>query len=349
MPFILRELLPLFCYVGLLLIAANIFGFIAECCKQPAVIGELLVGIVLGPTVFGRYAPALHEQIFPTLGPTPATFDLISKIAVTVFLFAAGMKVDLRQIWRHRKTAALVSSAGLILPFAIGFGLCMRLPEFFNHSAQIQPQVLSLFVGTALAISALPVIVRILMDLNLYHTNVGTVIVTSALLSDLIGWIVFGWLLHKIGNGQMAIHPSVGAFIVGALVGSLLKLRHNLKEGLEQFSSTLFAPLFFAGIGLKVDFVGHFDLRLVILITGVAILSKLIGCTLGALASGMKKGEALAVGFGLNARGAIEIVLALIALQAGLIDERLFVALVVMAILTSMLSAAMIRRALRWT
>src|SRR5690606_17473173 len=114
----------------------------------------------------------------------------------------------------------------------------------------------------------------------------------------------------------------------------------------EQFVSFIFVPLFFASIGLKVDFVANFDLGLVVLVCVIATIGKVLGCVWGGQWSGLGKKEAWAVGFGLNARGAMEIILGLLALNAGVIDERLFVALVVMALLTSMTSGTLMEKVL---
>jgi mannitol/fructose-specific phosphotransferase system IIA component (Ntr-type) len=112
---------------------------------------------------------------------------------------------------------------------------------------------------------------------------------------------------------------------------------------IHQFVSFIFAPLFFASIGLTVDFVRHFDVGLVLAVLLIACVGKIVGCGLGARWSGMSSREAWAVGFGMNARGAMEIILGLLALQFGVIHERLFVALVIMALVTSMLSGPMMQ------
>ena len=118
---------------------------------------------------------------------------------------------------------------------------------------------------------------------------------------------------------------------------------------IDQFVSFVFAPVFFASIGLRVNFVAHFDPVLVLTILVVACLCKLAGGFLGARWGGMAKRDAWAVGFAMNARGAMEIILGLLALEAGIIRERLFVAIVIMAIVTSMLSGPMMNLILKPT
>ena len=108
----------------------------------------------------------------------------------------------------------------------------------------------------------------------------------------------------------------------------------------------VFAPVFFASLGLRIDFVHAFDLRLCVLVFVIASLAKVVGCTVGARVGGLEWRQSAAVGFGLNARGAMEIILALLALEAGLIKDQIFVALVVMALGTSLVSGPAMKRLL---
>jgi Kef-type K+ transport system membrane component KefB len=136
----------------------------------------------------------------------------------------------------------------------------------------------------------------------------------------------------------IGIHAIFGAFIVGIAFGDSVHLTEKTREIVQQFVTNIFAPLFFVSIGFKVNFVNNFNLEITALVLGLAIACKLIGASLGALWGGLKLNEALAVGFGMNARGAMEIILALLALQAKLISEQLFVAIVIMAVITSIMA-----------
>jgi mannitol/fructose-specific phosphotransferase system IIA component (Ntr-type) len=145
----------------------------------------------------------------------------------------------------------------------------------------------------------------------------------------------------------LGIHAIFGSFLVGIAIGDSVHLREQTRSILSQFISFSFAPIFFAGIGLRVNFYEHFDPLLAIAVILIACAGKVMGCMFGARLGGMSPRESWAVGFGMNARGAMEIILGLTALQQGLIDERMFVALVIMAIVTSMLSGPMMRWLLR--
>jgi len=145
----------------------------------------------------------------------------------------------------------------------------------------------------------------------------------------------------------IGIHAIFGAFMFGVALGESRHLRERTRATLDQFISFIFAPLFFASIGLRVNFATNFDPLLVLFVLIVASVGKLIGGGLGARLSGLSERESLAVGLGLNARGAMEIILGLLALQAGVIGERLFVALVVMALVTSITSGTAMSRILQ--
>jgi Kef-type K+ transport system membrane component KefB len=142
---------------------------------------------------------------------------------------------------------------------------------------------------------------------------------------------------------SIGIHAILGAFIAGIAIGDSVHLKEKAREIIYQFVTNIFAPLFFVSIGLRVNFVENFDLRLVLLVLFVAYIGKVSGAAIGARIGGFTRNESLAVGFGMNARGAMEIILGTLALQAGLINETIFVALVIMALITSLTSGPLMR------
>jgi mannitol/fructose-specific phosphotransferase system IIA component (Ntr-type) len=143
------------------------------------------------------------------------------------------------------------------------------------------------------------------------------------------------------------IHAVFGGFVVGVVFGDAPQLKERTRVIVHEFVTNIFAPVFFASLGLRADFVASFDLRLCALVFAIATAAKVIGCTLGSRAGGLRWRPSFAVGFGLNARGAMEIILALLALEAGLLRVQLFVALVVMALATSLVSGPMMKLMLR--
>lgn len=403
------EITILFLSLGVLLGVARILGETAQWLRQPAVMGELLAGVLLGPTVLGTLYPELQRALFPAPGDNALALSAIGTLSIVLFLLVAGMEVDLSTVWRQGRTALKVGLVGIAIPFVMGLGAAMLAPAFFDRKIEHDTWVFALFVATAMSISALPVIVKTLRDLDLYRTDFGMVVISAAVIDDLFGWTVFAVILGMIGKnpahganvpltvaltltfvavmltaGRWAIHRILpylqaythwpggtlsfammlaflgaaytewigihaifGAFIVGVALGDSPRLSERTRVTIDQFVSFIFAPVFFGSIGLRVNFVTNFDLPLVLGLVGLACACKLIGGTLGAVWGGMSRREAMSVGFAMNARGAMEIILGLLALEAGLISEKLFVAMVVMAIFTSVICGPAIRFFLR--
>lgn len=399
-----QELITLILSLGVMLLSARLLGELLRKFSIPLVVGEILAGILLGPSLLGQFFPESIGFIFPSTGGTPIALNGITQMSVIMLLFVAGLEVELPLILKQGKTAGITSTFSLIIPFAIGFGAAYYAGDFFGLDNRSHVLVFSLFLGTALSISALPVIARILMDLKLLKTRIGMIVISSAMLNDLVGWLIFSLVLSLMNEGTaqhsltytivftlgyalilltigkylidkalpwmqknfswpggilsvglslcflgaalteyIGIHGVFGAFIVGMAFGDSVNLKEQEREIIQQFITNIFAPLFFVSIGLRINFIANFNLELVAMITLLAMISKIGGAWLGARLSGMSNSESLAVGFGMNARGAMEIILGLLALEAGIINDKLFVALVIMAILTSVISGPMMQ------
>lgn len=393
--------------IATLLGVARLLGELARSVGLPAVVGEILAGVLLGRTVLGRVLPGAHAFLFP--GGTPRVgLSGYTTLAVVLLLVVAGLEVDLGIVKRRGRTALFVSALGILVPLASGWVLGFALPDAYL----VHPDrrlLFAVFVGVALSISAMPVIAKTLLDLGLFKTDIGLLVMTAAMLDDLCGWIAFSILLGPMrGDGlelwpllrtlaltalfvggslvlgrklldrvlarleeqadvapsrilslvivlavlgatatqAIGIHAVLGGFIVGVTIGDSPRLRERTRAIIHQFVTNVFAPVFFASVTLRVDFVADIDPLLCLAVFAVACLAKLLGCTLGARLTGLSWREAAAVGFALNARGAMEIILALLARDAGLIDDRFFVALVVMAVGTSLLAGPMMKRLL---
>jgi Kef-type K+ transport system membrane component KefB len=164
-----------------------------------------------------------------------------------------------------------------------------------------------------------------------------------------IGVATVAMLASAVVTERLGMHPVFGAYLVGIALGQALPdgRAEQAREAIHPFAVSFFAPLYFVSIGLRADFARHFDLALVALVLVIACVGKIAGAGLGAWLGGLRAREAAAVGFGMNARGAMEIILASVALESGLIDQRVFVALVVMALATSALGGPVMKRLLR--
>ena len=156
----------------------------------------------MGPTILGMIYPELYEFLFPKFGRVPAALDGIFSISVIFLLFVASMEVQLSLVLKQGKIAVYTSTFSMIIPFFTGFAVAWYFPEVFGiRSSQEEKFLFALFFGTALSISALPVIARILSDMNLFKTPVGMLIIASAMFNDLIGWLIFSLILSLAGKG----------------------------------------------------------------------------------------------------------------------------------------------------
>ena len=159
-----------------------------------------------------------------------------------------------------------------------------------------------------------------------------------------IGMMIVLMLLVAAIAEAIGIHAILGAFLAGIALASRYGEQKHAHEVVHRFAISFFVPIYFVSIGLKANFSINFDLPLILFILAVASVGKICGAGLGAWMGGMSGKDALAVGFGMNARGMMEIILASIALEFSLIDQRIFVALIVMAIITSMISGPVMQR-----
>jgi Kef-type K+ transport system membrane component KefB len=158
--------------ITVMLVFALIFGGLVKRLHYPSVLGEILGGIILGPTLFGAIAPAIQSELFPVIGDSSHTLYTFAYLGLVAFVFIAGMEVDTTCIKYQGRTGIITSISGVILPFALGFGMVVLMPQLWSIPIG-EITIFALFMGTALSISALPVIARILIDLDLLKTEVG--------------------------------------------------------------------------------------------------------------------------------------------------------------------------------
>ena len=392
--------------ISVMLGFALLFGQFMRRIKQPAVLGEMIGGIILGPTVFGLLAPGLFEWLFKSSTSVAIVRDTTIKLGMLFFLFIAGLQTNISDLKKLGQKAGLIGLVGTLVPIAAGVALVYALPrDFWGETVQAHFFAFALFVGMNLANSANPVLARILMDLGLLNDGIGTMCMTATIVDDLINWTLFAIILSDItpsgsasatslpvsialvalvfvlilGLGRwlgprtlrwlkghvtwpsgfiavtavvvlvaasitegLGIHAFLGAFLIGAALGGQGDEHQEAHDVITQFALGFFAPIYFISMGMTTNYVTNFDWGLVLVILVVALVSKLFGVLLGAKMAGMPiDRDAWAIAFGLNARGATGIILAGVGLAAGVIDDRIFVAIVVMALVTSILAGPM--------
>jgi Kef-type K+ transport system membrane component KefB len=172
-------------------------GWLALKVGQARVIGEIIGGILIGPSVFGRFAPHLSAALFPVSSFGP--FETLSTVGLVLFLFLIGMELDYEQLYRHRVTAVMASGMSILLPFAMAALLAHSLRiRFAPHGIGSIPFVL--FLGIAMSITAFPVLARILEERNLQGTALGTTAILCAAVDDVVAWSLLAFALAFIGG-----------------------------------------------------------------------------------------------------------------------------------------------------
>jgi Kef-type K+ transport system membrane component KefB len=388
--------------MAIVLLVTVACGWLALKVGQARVIGEIIGGILIGPSVLGRFAPHVSASLFPikSLG----AFETLSTVGLVLFLFLIGMELDYEQLYRQRVTAVLASGMSILLPFAMGALLAHSLrTRFAPHGVGSVPFVL--FLGIAMSITAFPVLARILEERNLQGTALGTTAILCAAVDDVVAWsllafalalmggedapsslllrlsglviylflmlgvirplgaflvrrrkqpeltlellgvVVAGALLSAAATDKIGIHPLFGAFLAGVCFPRVPQWQLALRERLDMIVSVLLLPLFFAltGMRTRLDLLNDGSMWLwAALVLLAAVFGKMGGAALAARWSGQSWRDAVALGALLNTRGLVELIVLNIAYSVGAFTPTLFTMLVVMALVTTMITAPML-------
>ncbi|HEY7751391.1 MAG TPA: cation:proton antiporter, partial [Ignavibacteriaceae bacterium] len=405
-----EDILILLIQISVLLISARFFGEIAQRLGQPSVLGEIIAGIIIGPSLLGNIFPAFNGWIIPVTEIQKSLLDVITLIGAMFLLLITGLETDLALIKHHSKKATATAFGGLIIPFTAGYLFSLYIPDELLNNPD-QRIVFGLFLATAISVSAIPVIAKVLIDLKLIRRDIGQITIAAGMIDDMLAWIVLSIVLGLIGGevvtagtitysfgkvilfvglsyffgkiifkylmsftlnkinsrdkiltliivftfaiGAIAqainLEAVLGAFIAGIIMSRLPSIPEDSINKLEATTFGIFAPIFFASAGLKVNILDLFktDLLIIgILLILLAIFSKIIGAYLGSrLFTKTDHWTALSFGAGLNARGAIQIIIATIGLSFGILSEEIYSLIIITAVVTSIMAPVM----LRWT
>lgn len=393
--------------LALLLVVARVGALAARVLGLPAVVGELAAGLVLGPTVFGHFAPGAFAAVFPQISEQFHLLETVGLLGMVLLLLLTGLETDLKLLRNLGRAAFVASALGMLVPFLLGFGLGVWMPDRYLAEPS-QRLLFAGFLATAMSISAMPVIAKILIDLDLTRRNLGLVILSAGVVDDTAGWLVLSLiagaaarggaiqlgalgatiglmllylvlmvvlaypvlrvLLRLMGRSAttdtelvtvvaftllsaaatewIGIHAVFGAFIAGAALRQVPHLRGETVHRLEGFVLSILAPVFFGTVGLKVDLwtlAGGGGAAMLGIVLGIACLGKLVGCTAGGLWGGLGFWEAFSIAVAMNARGAMELVVASIGLSLGILNQQMFSIIVVVAIVTSFMAPVALR------
>lgn len=381
----------------LLLSLAKILGDSFRRWGLPSFTGEILVGVLLGPTILGRSLPWLHQMIFPQNIIQQDMLSTVAWIGILFLLLQTGLEMDFASALRQSRSALVIALADIVIPMVLSFSVCMVLPSHYLVSPD-QRIIFAIFMAAAMTISAMAISARALHELNISKTDLGFLILSALSINDIIGWLIFtvalgllmqsqvdpfgivliasstliftilcltfgrqivdkasseirakrdeqptamltfvvllglfcGAMAHKVG-----ISTLFGFFIAGIMAGSARGLSERTRHVVSQMVNAIFIPLFFAHIGLQVDFFKHFNVGLVCIITTVSMTGKFLGAWIGAILVRAPRTNRLPIAIAHTPGGIMEIVVGLLALQLGLIKESIFVALAFAAVASS--------------
>ena len=386
--------------------AARIFSALFRRFGQPIVCGEIAAGLILGPSFFGRLFPTVFHTIFnPSVGHI---FSIMSQIGLIFLMFLIGLEFDFGHLSQNGRTAISVSVVGIALPFTLG----LFLGRWIHTALGLKESWLnfSLFMAAAMSITAIPILGRIMVELNINRTRIGSLTISAAAADDASGWIILAlitaiarsslkpakfatmiletvgfavamvwivrpllkkWttlhmkkhagklslgglamllifmLLAAVATNLIGIFSIFGAFFLGAILYDEHEFRLAVQERLRDFVTVFFLPIFFTYTGLRTD-IGTMSGRGLWVMCGLVLLAAFVGkfggCSLAARLNGLPWREASIIGVMMNTSALMELIVINIGFELGVIPKSVFFMLVVMAVISTYITAP----ALRW-
>jgi K+:H+ antiporter len=407
------EIAQLCTALTLIVIAAHLLRELFRWMRQPPVIGEILAGIVLGPTLLGRLVPGFADRLIPGPGITPGVLAALSQLGLILLMFLSGREVARGRLDGQRRSVAVIAVAGLVAPVAAGIGLGGLLDRGGLSGPRGSAVTFALVLGIAVGVASIPVISRIMLDLGILGTRFARTVLAVAVLEDVVLYAVLAvilglaqagtkdayGLLSELDGGPAAVTATayvlvnvvffgvflavggrlfrvlagsrvnvlerrdptafrvsflllmvLGATVVGldpifgALLAGISVARgtsgDESRDGpawdaIQRVATSLFIPIYFVSVGLKLDLVRHFDVWFFVWFLAFACVVKGGSVWLGARLSGHGRSAATDLAAALNARGGPGIVLASVTYAAGVITEDLYTVLVMLSIVTS--------------
>jgi Kef-type K+ transport system membrane component KefB len=375
------------------------------------VCGEIAAGLILGPSVFGALLPHVQMMLFDPAAS--AYVSLLSEIGLVFMMFLIGLDFDFSHLVRSSRTALSISSAGIILPFSLGIILGRWMHSQMN--LRVDARCFGLFVATALSITAMPVLGRIMIEFNMARTRVGVLTITAAAVDDAVGWLLLALVSAIAGsrfhpgrllfaslevvlflllmifvvrpvllrwarrvvhdfNGELSMNSLAqlmvfflaaaaitnligifslfGAFVMGGILYDQTELRAAVNRRMRDFVTVFFLPIFFAHTGLSTDITSMRSGQawvIAVVVFLVASVGKVGGCSLAARLNGMTWREASLVGIMMNTRGMMELIVLNVGYELGIIPRPVFFIMVMMALVTTYITAPVLSRLIRGT
>ena len=383
---------------------ARTLGVLCESMKIPALAGEILAGVMLGPTLLGRVSPELQIMLFPESEPQYIMLETVSWLGVFFLLLASGFHVNVGHALRSGRAAILIGIIGVLFPIAIGYPIFSAYDPMYWGEAATEI-TFPLFLSVACSITAISVVARALGDLGINKTPQASLALSACAINDIFGWLLFSVVMSLVSAHTMSvldlggravlvivfiivsiaagakvlnfalkrveatslpqpaaaqtlivsvgllcgaltqwlgIHAILGFFLAGTMAGSAKRVTEDLRNSVSDTLHAIFVPLFFATLGLKIDFLVGLELWPTVIFCAVAILGKFLGAWIGAKLGKQSQQASVLMGLIFIPGGAMEIVVATLAIELELIGQAIFVAIVFSALLSSILVGPLI-------
>lgn len=322
----------------------RLLGRAAAAVGQPPVIGEVLSGILLGPSLLGLVAPAAQAYLFPD-AVRPA-LGVVAHLGVLLYMFLVGLEFDTSLLKQRTASLVVTSQASIAVPFVLGYALALFLYDRFAPEG-VSLTVFALFMGVAMSITAFPVLARILTDRGLTRSELGVASLACAAIND-----VMAWCLLALVVGTTRAMPSGGvpgelvmAFAMGVIIPHGSPFARSAIKWLNGIVTVLLLPAFFALTGLRTQIglvSSPYEWAACALIILVATAGKFGGAAFAGRLMGMSWRFAGRLGALMNTRGLMELVVLTIGLDAGLISPTLFTMMVIMALVTTAMTTPLL-------
>ncbi|SDY78212.1 transporter, CPA2 family [Proteiniborus ethanoligenes] len=372
----------MFLYQLAIILAAGAFGgYLCRKINQPAVLGQLIFGILIGPSLFKLVEPS-------------ETFIHLADLGVVLLMFIAGLETDIDEMISAGKSSFIIAMGGVIVPIAFGMGASLL---FGNDAGE------SFFIGIILAATSVSITVETLREIDKLRTKQGITILSAAVIDDVVGiimlslvagfispgegqsiWLVLvklvgffilalvlGFLVVKLSSkffsfkntteriagiglifcllfsfiaDEMGVAAITGAYLAGIMISST-PFKQKISYKMQELSYLLFTPIFFVVTGMEVD-ITHMlnDLGFGVVLMVAAILGKLIGCGFVARLLKFNKRESLQIGLGMIPRGEVALIITDIGLRLGVVHKGLFAAIIFMILTTTMISPPLLKK-----
>lgn len=333
--------------LSVIVASSQVLGRISGKLGQPAVIGEIVAGIMLGPSLLGWLAPGLQHALFPeaSLG----LLNLMGQLGVVLFMFVVGLTLRLDHLREQYNRALLIGFSCIALPFVLGVLLASLSFERLSNPGVSLP-AFALFLGVCMSITAFPVLARILRETGMGETRLGAVAIACAAVGGVIAWIILAAILAFVRlpaqHWPLSLTFVFGAFFAGAVMPRKPRFVEAVRRMIEPLTAAVLLPPFFALTGLRTRFslaIAGDAWIYTILIVAVAVAGKWLGAFLVGRWMGMSHREANALGILMNARGLVELVILNIGFELGILSPTVFSMMVIMALVTTFMTAPLVR------